>query len=62
MEDPPLQKNTMQIRLHFPALGIPILLPIGRANIVYIDIVGNPRKLSNKNGKIIKILQYTERE
>lgn len=52
----------MQIRLHFPALGIPILLPIGHANILYTDIVGNPRKRSNENSKIMKALQYTERK
>lgn len=52
----------MQIRLHFPALGIPILLPIGHANILYTDIVGNPRKRSKENSIKMKALQYTERK
>lgn len=62
VEDSPLQKDTMQIRLLFTALVSPILLPIDHANILYIDTVENPRERSNKNNKTMKTLQYRERD
>lgn len=52
----------MQIKLHFTALVIPILLPIDHANILYMDTVENPRKRSNKNNKTMKALQHRERD
>jgi len=57
-----ITENTMQIRLHFTALVIPIPLLIDHANILYVDTVENPRKKDNKNNKTIKIIQYRERD
>lgn len=53
-----ITENTMQIRLHFTALVIAILMPIDHVNIFYTDTVETPRERRNKNNKIMKTLPY----
>lgn len=55
-------RKTVQIRLHFTALVIPILLPIEHVNILYTDKAENPRERGIKNNKTMKTLQYSERD